>query len=122
MKMMLFAIFTSLSLSAFAASIECSELGPQAEVSISINPKTLTAQIQFGEGVTKKVKLKEIEAGGAVGIYTFNNEKMPHTITILNDSVERMVDDSEGDDRKYAVVTYGSKGDEYSYAMGCTLN
>lgn len=129
MKKIIMGLVLTTSISTFAgindvkkSPIECSELGPQAELSISINPKALAGKLHLGEGTAKAIKIKKLEADGAVAIYSFKHDNMIHILTINYDLVSQSVSDAEGDNRNYAVVTYGKAGYENSYAMGCELN
>ena len=121
MKGLLIGLLITSTAQVFAGSIECSELGPQAELSISISTKARTAKLNFGEANSKKVKLKKLEAGGAVAIYSFKHDDSTNFLTIYNDKVNQFKDESSNDERNYAILSYGVTGTESSIAMGCQL-
>ncbi len=103
------------------ASIDCAELGPQAELSISISTKARTAKLNFGEAYSKTVKLTKLEAGGAVAIYSFKHENGKNYLTIYNDKVNQVKNEDSNDERNFALLSYGATGTESSIAMGCQL-
>jgi hypothetical protein len=128
MKKVFLALLVLSSFSASAGAdqtkrntIECAELGAQAELSISINPKSLTAKFNFGEEISKTIKLKKLESDGSIANYLFKYNNTVYNLTIVSELVSQEIADAENDDRNYSVLTYGKSGFENSTAMGCQL-
>jgi hypothetical protein len=121
MKGLLIGLLITSTTHVFARSIDCSELGPQAELSISISTKASTAKLNFGEVNSKTVKLTKHEAGGAVAIYSFKHENSKNFLTIYNDKVNQVMDEAGNDERNFALLSYGKAGTESSVAMGCEI-